>query len=415
MEPLISLELRWFLDGPLPRALESWFREVLPGHMISTPDRRDDVYLHPARAAEFGVKLREGKLEVKWRERAAPYSGPHRVQGQMERWLKWTWGGADAPAAEDLVSAYGVPRGPWLTVAKTRWQRKYRWEGEKFAPAPAGDMIELGVAIEIAELRLQGRPYSTVLVECYAPDAPRQEELLNAAVDLLWRACPTHLLKPERSYGYPRWIGRFGGENKLQELIPADYKYLTEQFVSNEAMGEKRVALFVSLTAGLGAAAVLAQEKLEAASSDGIPAVLVGVNLAWLLLGVVTLQRIVHRNTETDKVKAQLDRLRRWYVGVGDEVGLSYLPYDPYGAPRRRKGLSLFKGNGGYAELVGLINAMVAAALGWQLVEYAVGYVRDMPTDLPAASVLYAPAAALLVGIAAWMRQDRLALRHYGS
>jgi hypothetical protein len=315
-----------------------------------------------------------------------------------------------------MLPAHAVPRGPWLRVEKTRWQRKYRWGGEKFAPAPADEMLELGVAIEIAELRVHGQAHGTVLVEAFAPDAARQEQLLRSAVADLWHDCPAHLLKPDQSCGYPRWIGRFGGgENRLQELIPAEYKYLTEQFVANEAMGEKRVALFVSLTAGLAATAVLAQEKLEAAFSAEIPAVLAGVNLAWLLIGLVTFQRIVHRNTETDKLTAQLDRLRRWYVGKDNEIGLSYLPYDPYGAPRRRKGLSLFTGNGGYAELVGLINAIVAAALGWQLVEHAVGYVRDSPAELPESSAYWAPIAALVAGVVAWQWLDRMARRHYGS
>jgi hypothetical protein len=51
---------------------------------------------------------------------------------------------------------------------------------------------------------------------------------------------------------------------RVKELMAMEYEYLTQQFIANEEMGEKRVNLFLTLSAGLGAAALVAADKLDA-------------------------------------------------------------------------------------------------------------------------------------------------------
>jgi len=207
--PLISLELRWFLDGKFPPTLDKWFRESLPGSEISPVDERDDIYLSQSRIDDFGIKLRQGKLEIKWREFARPYKGAHGMAGHVERWLKWGWEDPKGPGPSD-ISAFAIPRGPWITVAKERRQRKYRWDNFKFVPAPAEDILDFGAAVELTAIELHRRSHSTVLVETFAPDQKMQEKLLDAAVDYLFRDFPKPRPGPARSYGYPHWLGKFG-------------------------------------------------------------------------------------------------------------------------------------------------------------------------------------------------------------
>jgi len=206
-------------------------------------------------------------------------------------------------------------------------------------------------------------------------------------------------------------------DKKLHELISAEYKYLTEQFIANEEMGEKRVALFVSLTAGLGAAAVLAREKLANGSSVSFPEVFVAVNVAWLLFGYLTFLRIIHRNVTTDKYKRQLRKLREWFVEEGDAAARVLIPYDPYGPPdKRRKGLTFCGtkgGNGGYAELVGLINSVIAGTLGWQVTHYAIDLVSAVRTGAAREGNLFALVIAMLVAWFAWKWQGRHAKQRY--
>jgi len=157
-------------------------------------------------------------------------------------------------------------------------------------------------------------------------------------------------------------------EQRWNELVTIEYKYISDLFRANEEMGEKRVALFVSLSAGLGAAALVAKEVWRGT----FPGIFLAVNVAWLLFGYLTFLRVVHRNTVTDKYKRQLRNLRQWFVDEGDVKVLKLIPYDPYGPPDdQHPPLRFFSGNGGYAELAGLINAIAAGAFGWQITHLA--------------------------------------------
>jgi hypothetical protein len=103
--------------------------------------------------------------------------------------------------------------------------------------------------------------------------------------------------------------GRDPGGPRIHELVKLEFEHVTSQFTANEEMGEKRVALFVSLTAGLGAAAVLAGDKLGPAQALSSSGIFIAVNVAWLLFGYLTFLRIVQRNVTTDRYKAQLRQL----------------------------------------------------------------------------------------------------------
>ncbi len=208
MSLLISLELRWFLEGSLPVSLDKWFSDSLPGSLVSPVDKRDDIYLFQPAVEHIGIKFREGRLEIKWREFARPYKGAHGAAGQVERWLKWGWADSEGPDHND-ISQFGVPNGPWITIAKERRQRKYSWAKDQFIPVPAANSFDQGIVVELTALKRNGRSYSSVLVEAFAPGLDAQQRLLDAAMEYLWRDFPSPLPEPESSYGYPHWLGRF--------------------------------------------------------------------------------------------------------------------------------------------------------------------------------------------------------------
>jgi hypothetical protein len=202
---------------------------------------------------------------------------------------------------------------------------------------------------------------------------------------------------------------------KLGDLIAMEFEAITEQFVANEEMGEKRIGLFASLTAGLGAAAALILDKKEfsaASSSLWVHELFLVTTVAWLLFGYLTFRRIVTRNNVTDGYKEKLTRLRRWYVRGSEARDLPFLPYNPEEADEPRKGLR-FNAKGGYAELTALINAAIVGALGWQLVQYAFA--------LAGSSLEFAPRyhnwLGLAVGVVgaalAWRQQGIIASRLY--
>lgn len=198
------------------------------------------------------------------------------------------------------------------------------------------------------------------------------------------------------------------GDTRVCELMRMEYEYLTASFLANEEMGEKRIALFVTLTAGLGAAAGFAYEKM---GGQAFPELWLGVNLAWLLFGYLTLLRILKRNKTTDDHIHRLQVLRQWFVAPEDEAARRYLPFDPYGSWKPpREGLD-FHGNGGYAEVVAFVNSMIAGALGWQLAHYLI-LVTGM---LFPGQRLFVTAVAALVAWIWWQRQSSLAERRYAA
>jgi hypothetical protein len=217
MGPLVSLELRWFYPVDRSDALAAWFAG-LPGAEISPLDERDDIYLHQAGADALGVKLRlktpgtPYALELKWRELAKPYSGPHGVSGQVERWLKWDWEDPNGPSLE-AIQRWAMPRGPWLTIGKTRLQRKYAWNSRGLEPVHYKQIVDLGAAVELTQLRAGSKRQTTVLVESFAADVPTQQTILDAAVGAFWRDFPSPRPSQRNSFGYPRWLSETHQQN----------------------------------------------------------------------------------------------------------------------------------------------------------------------------------------------------------
>jgi hypothetical protein len=72
----------------------------------------------------------------------------------VERWVKWDWEDPNGPAGEE-IGKWAKPTGPWLTVRKTRLQRKYGWDDPSFTPVNPKEMVQLGAAIEITTLMVK--------------------------------------------------------------------------------------------------------------------------------------------------------------------------------------------------------------------------------------------------------------------
>jgi len=413
--PLESLELRWFLSGTSFPRLQDWFCNQLPADETFAEDPREDRYLVLPGIEDASVKFSRGKLEVKARDVALPFHGAHGTSGQVERWVKWEV--KDANAQPTGLDSLGKS---WITVEKQRTQRKYRRDNGRFVAIPSADVpkiLDTGVALEICQLKVRGEWHATVLVEAFAEHRGSQEQLLSDAASELLRGLPAALQPPAASYGYPRWLSTViqNGESSPEAsaaFLNTEYDFLKEQFISNEEMGDKRVAMFVSLTAGLGAAAVLVNDKLADGATGGFRELFLAINALWLLFGYVTFLRVVHRNKVTDTLKDQMRRVRTGIVRESDAVTRSKLPYDPYGpADKPRAGLKLIGGKGGYAELVALIIAALSGALAFQLYEIARAS-RDL------VGVRYGVLATvygLITAALAWRWLDKQARLRYSS
>lgn len=147
--------------------------------------------------------------------------------------------------------------------------------------------------------------------------------------------------------------------SKLTEdhhLLLAEYAHFSESFWKNEEMGEKRVNFFITLSTAILAGIV----ALFTADPDDIqPAVIrelaSGALAINLLIGIVTLVRILWRNKVTEEFKNIVDYLRQ-------EMLQRSVALENYALPFIEK-KKRWKFRGGLAEVIALMNSIICTTM----------------------------------------------------
>jgi hypothetical protein len=193
-----TLEIRWILDGPLPRHVVEWFAGA-------EPYDRTDRYLALGPGPGLGVKVRGGStLEIK---ALAADQGSRRFDGavgRIEAWSKW-FVDVDPRWPETGLDAN------WAPVRKTRRLRRFITTDPPQGPAavaevPAGREAPAACDAELTELSAFGATYWTLGFEAFGPKEARAVTL-PAAVDEVLPGLPQGLvLDLDRSLSYPAWI-----------------------------------------------------------------------------------------------------------------------------------------------------------------------------------------------------------------
>jgi hypothetical protein len=188
----------------------------------------------------------------------------------------------------------------------------------------------------------------------------------------------------------------------VSAFMLAEYQRHLDGFWRSEELGERRLNFFLTIvTAVLGAIALaIDADVLLAGRID--PLIFYALT-AILLLGLLTLARVVRRNLTSSAELRAAGRLRRYFVDRDPAISryLYYKAYDdrPVRAREWRQLLSL--GTGGYVETIALINAFVVATIAL-LAAIAMG----VPPSLRGLSALAAAALA-------WITQFWYVKRRY--
>ena len=117
-----SWELRCFFSGEIPQAVKFWFENIDETRYIIHENSREDHQILFSKACEdIGIKIREERLEIKWRKQRQSFSLPDkRIVGTAENWLKWIWV-SDQRRKDDYLSILlGPPQGPTVKIGKRR-------------------------------------------------------------------------------------------------------------------------------------------------------------------------------------------------------------------------------------------------------------------------------------------------------
>jgi ADP-ribose pyrophosphatase YjhB (NUDIX family) len=146
-----------------------------------------------------------------------------------------------------------------------------------------------------------------------------------------------------------------------KDLLLADYRYLTESFWRNEQTGETRLSFFIGIvTLAIGALVNLVTKE-DVARSEPLRLIVYASITALLVLGLMTMFRMLMRNENTDRYKQGCDAIRQLFKDHfdGEHVLLQYYPVMP---PEKQKKTKLRK-FGGLAHMTAAINSLLFAGL----------------------------------------------------
>jgi hypothetical protein len=197
-----TLEVRWFYRGTIPEEVRAWFAASEPAPTHEPP--RVDHYLYLQKSNAQGIKLREGRIEIKQRLHQYGSVRFYRgVTGVIEHWRKWS---LPLVTTEDGLAEFLVPRSSWIGVRKERTLRGYRCDGEGQVRAIPITDTGSGCHMELAKVQADDRMWWTLAFEAYGAE-PSLRGSLASTISYIFEGdgapCP---LDAKDSFGYARWL-----------------------------------------------------------------------------------------------------------------------------------------------------------------------------------------------------------------
>jgi len=209
-----TVEVRWFGTGAVPAEVQRWFQGK--EHEAEAQPPRTDHYLRLGRNEDLGVKLREGRIEIKQRQRDFGLVRFHpQIAGRVEQWRKWS---LSLAGGEGHLADILVPASAWIAVHKVRRVHTYQVAaGTKVGATPAGTYPGWGCNLELAELTVGDEPWWTLGLEAFGPEVALRETLLLVADQAFsHKQAPT--LRAADSYAYPLWLAQIAPDDPSEGI-----------------------------------------------------------------------------------------------------------------------------------------------------------------------------------------------------
>jgi hypothetical protein len=167
-----------------------------------------DRYLRLANGGGLGIKVREGRLELKQRHGQPGILRLHqRVTGRVEHWRKWSFALAEGGSTLDSML---VPPQAWIGVTKARLLRRYLVSSERrVVPTSTGEYPERACDWELTQVHVGGSAWWTVGFEAFGRGSTLPETLRLVAGQVLAAWEPPRLQAGD-SFGYPEWLRMLG-------------------------------------------------------------------------------------------------------------------------------------------------------------------------------------------------------------
>ncbi|MFQ4143144.1 hypothetical protein [Chlorogloeopsis sp. ULAP02] len=207
---LTTYELRWFYPRKAPEEIQLWFEQNCLVQPLQAPETREDIYLYSPESKFLGIKLRQERLEVKWRKAelgTLNFSGS--VEGKVEKWGKWLC----CDSKQESFELDQVVNNPvWVSVQKVRYSQLYQVLPEfSLQPMCDDENIDNGCKVELTHLTIQESAWWSLGFEAFGDNSRLMDNLQITANKAFNTECGFKFLAVD-SYAYPSWLTRVYGE-----------------------------------------------------------------------------------------------------------------------------------------------------------------------------------------------------------
>jgi hypothetical protein len=200
---LTTYEVRWFNSGNIPLYIQSWFERscLLPSTKL--PENREDVYLYTPGCDYLGIKLRQGGLEIKWRDRDInKIEFNYLVKGNVEKWKKWRC----SDSSEESFSLQQIGDNPvWVKVGKFRYSQLYQVVDKTPQPVSNHAGVDNGCSLELTNVEINGNKWWSIALEAFGENCDLQNNL-HVTAELIFSDYDSFPLQAKNSYGYPNLL-----------------------------------------------------------------------------------------------------------------------------------------------------------------------------------------------------------------
>jgi hypothetical protein len=197
-----TVEVRWFNKGVVNPRVLNWFQKG-KGKLEEQP-ARVDYYLRVTDGGSLGIKLREGRIEVKQRYHKHGVVRFHkRIAGLVEHWRKWSF---ELAERSNYPAGMAIPASSWVEVEKERIIRRYRITNQgNMEVVSARAYCDWGCDLELTSISVEGEQWWSLGFESFGDEIAIREGLILVVKKVLAAEEPP-AFNAEDSYGYPKWL-----------------------------------------------------------------------------------------------------------------------------------------------------------------------------------------------------------------
>jgi len=199
-----SAEIRWFIKGKIPTSVFDWFIGLNDNYVNQA--KRTDYYLLLKSDDSLGIKLREGKVEIKQLNQFIGNISPGKnINGNAETWNKWSF---ELDQAKNILSK-DLLNNKWLAITKNRILVNYGITEENIVSQKKPISYQNGCITELTSINLNNEDWWSFGLEAYGEEN-RQKDNLVLISHLILNDKGNIRFSLNESLSYPGFIKLFG-------------------------------------------------------------------------------------------------------------------------------------------------------------------------------------------------------------